>query len=176
VKSKGCSDRSKKELLPKRQTFVYYVYERQFTATAACRARRIRVERRIVEMIVPRRLLAAASLAILVWVAGCETPASRNGAAEGDKKNAMQEEVTGKVVRATPCRTLVEIDAEKASERGKTARMQFFCFDAEARESVQGVEKGDTVKIQYVFSPETQRNSVRQITKVTRENGSSVPQ
>ncbi len=119
-------------------------------------------------MIALKWLLTAVSLAILFSVAGCATVASHDSAAEGGEKNATQRELTGKVVRITPCRTLVEIEAAKASEEGKTPRIQFFCFDPEARESAGGVEKGDTIKIQYVFSPETQRNRVRKITKVTR--------
>jgi len=44
--------------------------------------------------------------------------------------------------------------------------MLFFCFDPETRESAKDVKEGDTVKIQYVLSPETQRNHIRKITKV----------
>ncbi|MFH1884908.1 MAG: hypothetical protein ABIL62_19600 [Planctomycetota bacterium] len=110
-------------------------------------------------------LTMVVSLAILFSAVGCATVTSHDSGADDGKKTAMLKEVTGKVVRATPCRTLVEIEAGNANEVGKTTSMQFFCFDPEARESARGVEKGDTVKIQYVFSPETQRNRVRKITK-----------
>ena len=126
-------------------------------------------------MLTAKQLLAATvSLVILFSVAGCAMVASHDGIAKGGKENATQEEITGKVVRVTPCRTLVEVEAAEAGEEGKAATMEFFCFDAEVRESARGVEKGDTVKVQYVFSPETQRNQVKKITKVTGKNGLSV--
>ncbi len=113
-------------------------------------------------------LTIVVSLAILFSAVGCATVTSHDGGAEGGKKTASQKEVAGKVVQVTPCRTLVELEVAKANERGETTRMQFFNLDPEARESAKDVKKGDTVKIQYVFSPETQRNRIRKITKVTR--------
>ncbi len=128
-------------------------------------------------MLVTKQLLAATvSLVILFSVAGCATVASPDGIVKGAKKNASQEEITGKIVRVTPCRTLVEIEAAEAGEKGKATTMQFFCFDAEVRESARAVEKGDTVRIQYVFSPDTQRNHVKRITKLTGKSGLSVAQ
>ena len=35
----------------------------------------------------------------------------------------------------------------------------------EIRESVKSIKKGDMVRVQYVFSPETQRNRIRTIQK-----------
>jgi len=113
-------------------------------------------------------LTIVVSLAILFSAVGCATVTSHDGGAEGGKKTARQKEVAGKVVQVTPCRTLVELEVAKANERGETTRMQFFNLDPEARESAKDVKKGDTVKIQYVSSPETQRNRIRKITKVTR--------
>ncbi len=110
-------------------------------------------------------LTIVVSLAILFSAVGCATVTSHDGGAEGSKKTAKQKEVAGKVVQVTSCRTLVELEVAKANERGETTRMQFFNLDPEARESAKDVKKGDTVKIQYVFSPETQRNRIRKITK-----------
>lgn len=110
-------------------------------------------------------LTTAVSLAILFSAIGCATVTSHDSGADDGKKTGGLKEVTGKVVGITPCRTLVEIEVAKANEAGKTTRMQFFSLDPDARESAMGVEKGDTVKIQYVFSPETQRNRVRKMTK-----------
>lgn len=124
--------------------------------------------------IVRKWLLTASSVAVLFWVTGCETVASHDGAAEADKKKTSQEEIMGKIVRATPCRTLVEIEAVEPGKEDKGATMQFFCFDADVRESAKAVEKGDTVRIQYVISPETQRNHVRKITRVAKQKGLSV--
>lgn len=110
-------------------------------------------------------LATAASLAILFSAIGCATVTSHGSGADDGRKPAGLKEVTGRVVGITPCRTLVEVEVAKADEAGQTTRMQFFSLDLDARESAAGVEKGDTVKIQYVFSPETQRNRVRRITK-----------
>lgn len=113
-------------------------------------------------MLVAKQLLIIAiGLAVLFAVVGCASVFSRNSDAHSSK-DAGLEEVTGKLVGATPCGTLVRIETVKANE---TETIQFMCLDPETRESVKSVKKGDMVKVQYVFSPETQRNSIRTIQK-----------
>ena len=114
-------------------------------------------------MLVAKQLLIIAiGLAVLFAVVGCASVFSRNSDVHSSSKDAGLEEVTGKLVGATPCGTLVRIETVKANE---TETIQFMCLDPEIRESVKSVKKGDMVKVQYVFSPETQRNSIRTIQK-----------
>jgi hypothetical protein len=104
---------------------------------------------------------------LLAFTAMAEPGTSEAGSPkQPDKETAGQQEVAGKVVSITPCRTMMEVEVTQADGKGKPTRMQFLSLDPEARESAKGVSKGDTVTVRYVFSPDTQRNRVAKVTKV----------